>query len=137
MTDITFSGPAIVVITALLGVLVGTIGKLHLQLMTGQREHMEQLLAAKDEQIEAVCLERDILRKMADRAITRLEQAADANNQRLGHDSLPRLADVEAEHNSPVSQKQEDTAVLATLRARLVAAELALVMGDLIRWEPP
>ena len=74
-------------------------------------------------------------REMAEQADATLEHAAAANQHAIGLLGPPPLAPVLPEHSSPVTAEQRETARVATLRARLVAANLAL--GIAPEPEPP
>ncbi len=68
--------------------------------------------------------QRDSYKGMADRAILRLEQEVADRRAREGFPAVVPVAPVLPEHQSPVTANQQETADMATLRARLVAAEL-------------
>lgn len=62
-------------------------------------------------------------KEMAEEAVANLEAAGAAHSP---HTPLPPLAAVLPEHSSPTTAQQRETAEIATMRARLVAANLAL-----------
>ncbi len=67
-------------------------------------------------------------RQIADEAIANLEVAARVAVERDARVVIPPLAAVLPEHASPTTTQQRETAHIATQRARLVAANLALGM---------
>lgn len=71
-----------------------------------------------------ITAQRDVYKAIADRAVTRLEEEVADRRTRDGFPPLTPIAPVEPEHNSPTTGAQRETAQMATLRARLVAAEL-------------
>lgn len=108
LADISFSTEEVAVIAALLGAVVAPLGWISRMLIT----QMQQ--------------ERDNYKQIANEATGNLELAALAYVKREGKGIPKALAAVVAEHSSPPTDKQEETADLATLRARTVAATLAL-----------
>ena len=115
MSEVTFSGAAILVVGGLLGALAGTIAAL-----------FKLLMSTKDSQVEEAKAQRDIYKAISDRAIARLEEAVNAQRQAEGKAAMVPLAPVVAEHQSPTTPAQQEIADAATQRARLVAAELAM-----------
>jgi hypothetical protein len=65
-------------------------------------------------------------RQIADEAVRNLEAATNQARADRGEPPLMTLAAVVPEHNSPTTIRQQEIAAAATLRARLVAATLAL-----------
>jgi len=113
--DVTFTTEGLTVILTLLGALWGAIGIL-----------FKKLIDAKDQHIKSAQDRGDSYREMAEEAIDDLEKAANRKLRAEGKAHFTKVADVVPEHSSPVSQKQQETADLATMRARLVAATLEL-----------
>lgn len=68
--------------------------------------------------------QRNTYKAIADRAVARLEEEATERHRREGAVPSLVIAPVLPEHASPVTPRQQETADIATLRARLVAAEL-------------
>lgn len=81
--------------------------------------------------IAALTSERNSAVSISTRALSLLESEILHRQEREHVTSIPLLADVQPEHNSPVTPHQQLTAQLATLRARLTAAELASVGIDM------
>ena len=99
----------------LVGGMVAAVPALFLALMKSHASAMAE-----------VCAQRDVYKAIGERAIIRLEQEAVERRKRDGLPAVPALVPVEPEHSSPVSAHQWETAAQATLRARLVAAELGM-----------
>jgi len=76
------------------------------------------------------------LREMTEQAIGNLERAAAATQMAAGGPLVPPLAPVVPEHSSPITDQQRETAHIATMRARLVAANLALGLSPLDDVDP-
>lgn len=64
----------------------------------------------------------DVFELMSRQAIHALEIAADQKRKATGIPNPPRVAPVQPEHHSDVTQQQQDVADLGTLRARYAAA---------------
>lgn len=91
-------------------------------------------LRAADDEIRRTAdllAERNSYRDMATEAIQKLEIAVNQERETAGDAPFVPLAPVVPEHSSPVTPLQAETAAIATLRSRLVAATLALGL------EPP
>jgi hypothetical protein len=84
-----------------------------------EREQVHLLIGAQEGAIASY-------RAMAASAVAKLETAASQAADHAGAVLPLSLAAVVPEHNSPVTLEQQETADVATLRARLVAASLAL-----------
>ncbi len=115
----SFSAEGVVVISALLACLAGAITKLFML-----------LLAAKDESMARIISTRESWRHMAEVATTALEEIARLKRIELNQPVVVPLAPVNPEHSSPPTEEQIEAAEIATLRARLTAAILA------ISWKP-
>ncbi len=74
---------------------------------------------------QAQAAQQAIWKAIAQGAVLALEQTVNRYRLYAGDTPLQPIAPVVPEHNSPISQFQQETAVMATWRARLVAAELA------------
>ncbi len=114
LADLVFSTEAEVVVGGLLLSLSGAIGVI-----------FKLYVASKDRHLAGVEIERDSYRNMANEAVTNLETAVE---KFLADDikRVPRLAPVVPEHQSPTTPQARVIADIATLRARAVAAALAL-----------
>jgi len=99
----------------LIGGVVGAVPVLFAAFVKSQANAMTEVSA-----------QRDIYRGIAERAIARLEQEAVDRRQREGLPPVAPVAPVLPEHQSPSTTAQRATAAMATLRARLVAAELGM-----------
>jgi hypothetical protein len=91
-----------------------------LSLATG--EH----LSRESQAVADVEAENRSYRQIADEAVTRLEAQAAGHVAERGQPLVAILAPVVPEHQSPPTLRQQATADLQTMRARLVAATLAL-----------
>lgn len=83
-------------------------------------------LAQKDDRIRYLEQRGDSLRGIADTALDALEDAAKKKLADEGKPAVVPVAAVIAERRSPVTKEEKEAAELATSRARLVAASLAL-----------
>lgn len=115
LADATFSTEAIVVASALLVGLSGAVVVI-----------FKMLIAAKDEQLKDSESRAQSYKEMAEEAIKNLEAKVNELRSASGRPNFPVVPDVVPEHNSPTSPKQQATADLQTLRARLVAATVQL-----------
>lgn len=120
MGDITFSAGALAVITALLTALSGTIGLL-----------FRALMASKDASLKDMTTQRDSYQKMAAQSIAALELAANRARRARGELPFVPIPAVVAEHNSPTTQAQADTAEFQTLLARGTRAARMLALPAL------
>jgi hypothetical protein len=115
MGDVTFSGTALLIIGGLLTTLTGVIATL-----------FRMLMSSKDAQLVSMTSERDSYKEIADDAVGTLEARVNMEREHRGEAPFKAIAPVIPEHNSPTTQKQVNTAHLATLRARFTAATMAL-----------
>ena len=115
LSDITFSTETMVVVTAIVTGLTGAIAYLFKMLM----DNLNARLILAEENLKN-------MKNIAEQAITNLEIIAKYKNKEGGIPSIPMLAPVVPEHQSRVTKTQQETADTQTLRARLVAATLAL-----------
>lgn len=115
LSDVTLSTEAIVMIGALLSALTVSISVL-----------FRMLIAAKDAQLQEEKAHRQAYQDVAEEAVSILSDRVAAHLLETGQDPVTEVAPVIPEHSSPVTKKQADTALFATLRARLTAAKLAL-----------
>jgi len=127
--DVNFTAEGLAVIALLTGSLVTAVLGLH-----------RLLIAAKDERIKDAESQRDIYLGMLREAIAIVESMAQTRARESGLKVPDPLAPVIPEHSSPASARQRQTAEMATLRARLVAASLLLGLpprGDGDQAPPP
>src|ERR1041385_2988656 len=89
------------------------------------------LQMSNERQVLDITADRNSYRQIAEEAVRQLEQARNQVRERRGQAPFTTFAPVQAEHSSPVKEQQIETAHIATLRARLIAAVLD------IRQEPP
>ena len=108
LADLTVNTETMAVISLVVGGLTGVIGMLFRLYVAQVKE------------------ERDTWKKLADGAVSNLEYAANVQRKKAGMSPLTELAPVVPEHSSPTSKRQEETAEMATMRARLTAAVLSL-----------
>ena len=111
MSDVTISGAALTIFTALLAALSGVVGLL-----------FRQLLAAKDAHANDLESDRDSYRRLALEATGLVEHSVNRLRHIRGEEPLPAMPHVIPEHNSPSTAQQLMTAEMATLSARLLAA---------------
>jgi hypothetical protein len=126
LADVTISTEAGLAISGLLITLTGAIGVIYKQLIKNQ----EQQISNYDKQLLEMKSQRDSYRQIGDEAVRVLEQKINKDREVAGKQPFPVIASVVAEHNSPVTEAQQDAADLATLRAKMVAAKL-IVAGQL------
>jgi len=113
--DIVLSTEAAIAISAILTALVGAISYI-----------FKLLMSSKDKQLEDEKSRSKSYQEIAHEAVTSLE--ASVNELRLvnGLQPFKVVAPVVPEHNSPVTEVQQDVADLQSLRARVTAASLFL-----------
>ena len=115
LADISFTTEGMVAIGALLSALVTAVVTLH-----------RTLMASKDKHIEEMRDQRDSYKEIATEAVSAMEVGVNAKRAGRGFGPTPHVPAVVPEHNSPTTRKQQDTADLQTMRARLTAATLEL-----------
>jgi hypothetical protein len=115
--DVTFTDQGMIVIGGLVSALTGAVVFM-----------FRQLNEANDQRLRDRTSERDSYKEIANEAMAALERRVNENLHTAGKQPFTAIAPVVPEHNSPVSEKQQQTADLQTLRARLTAATLALGM---------
>lgn len=115
LADVSFSTESMVVVGTLLAALTGAVSLL-----------FRQLIATKDDALKAMTSQRDSYREMADEAIKNLEKAVNDGLKLSGRPPFAVVPPVVPEHSSPTTERQQDVADMQTMRARLVAATLAL-----------
>lgn len=108
--DIAFTTEGGVVIGGLLTALASAVAVL-----------FKLVISGKDQQIKDAQSERDSYKEISLEAVDRIEKVA--HKEKI---TVPYVAPVVPEHSSPTTSKQQDSANLQTLRARLVAATLQL-----------
>jgi len=111
MGDVTFSGGALAIITALVGALCGAIGLL-----------FRALMASKDAGLADMTSQRNSYQRMAYQSVAALEVAANKARKSRGEPPFEVIPAVTPEHNSPVT-------LLA--RASAAARELDMTLADL------
>ena len=112
---------------------VGGVGSLFVGAITVV---FKLLMTAKNEQIISITSERDSWKQMYSEAIGNLELAVNAKRAKEGKEHFKPVAAVVAEHNSPTTKEQQMVADMATERARLVAATMALELPARKEGEP-
>jgi len=115
IAEVSFTTEGVVAISTLLGALAGVIVYLFRQLDSTHKERLSERTS-----------ERDSYKEMAHEALIALESRVNEKRRGVGQGPFPAVAPVVPEHNSPVSKRQQETADLQTMRARLTAATLAL-----------
>jgi hypothetical protein len=119
--DVTFSTEAVAAITLLGGGLVTAVVFLFRLVIKSKDDAATAMFVAKDVAFAEMREQRDTFKKMGQEAVGLLEEHVNQERQSRGAPRLDRLPAVIPEHNSPTTQKQEDAAALATLRAMLTA----------------
>lgn len=107
MGDVTFSGGALAIITALGTALVGCIGIL-----------FRALMASRDAAMKDMTSQRDSYQKIASQSIAALELVANRARKARGEPAFQSIPDVVPDHNSPPTEKQVEQAKYHTLLAR-------------------
>ena len=79
-----------------------------------------------DAQLDDLRSQRDSYRNMAEEAVKNIEELVNADRLKKGKPPFDKLAPIVAEHSSPTTEAARDTADVGTMRARLVAANLAM-----------
>ena len=88
----------------------------------------DQQLVDKDRQLAEWKERAASFQKLAERSVQSQEEKVAQELAARGIDGVPLLAKVPASHNSPVSEAQQFSADFESLKARQVAAELALAV---------
>lgn len=136
-SDIRFTQNGLLVIGSIVTALAGAIGLLFKTLMKAKDDQNAQIIEAmkvqseqllKDKEILYADLkrERDSFRSMTVSAVANLEIVANLIRRERGLAPLEKVAPVVPESNSPPTAQQIIAAEIATLRARIVAACLAV-----------
>lgn len=137
--DVTLSTEMIVLVTAIVGGLVGGIVYLFKQDSRNQTEwriaqekmYVNQLAEQNrllEERLKDKVEANKSLKEMLHEAVAVAEVYVNEKRAGVGMGPFTKLAPVVPEHSSPVSEKQQETADLQTLRASLTAAKLELGM---------
>jgi hypothetical protein len=101
--------------------------RLSLRELAASREAREVLATeAVTRRVADALADHESYRQIADEAVAGLEEATNRARAAKGEPPLMTLAAVVPEHSSPTTTRQQEIAATATLRARLVAATLAL-----------
>ena len=77
-----------------------------------------------ERQVLDLTADRNSYRQIAEEAMLQLERARNQVREVRGQAPFTTMAAVQAEHSSPVTAQQNETAHIATLRARLMASIL-------------
>jgi hypothetical protein len=77
-----------------------------------------------ERQVLDITADRNSYRQIAEEAMRQLDRARNQVREARGQAPFTTLAAVQAEHSSPVTAQQVETAHIATLRARLMASIL-------------
>jgi len=115
LADFVLSSEAIMVITGLVVALTSAVVGLFYMLIASHNERLKQMES-----------DRNSYKEIAVEATSALERKVNTERGKLGHPPFDTVAPVVPEHSSPITKKQQDTADLQTLRARLTAAVMAL-----------
>ncbi len=115
LADIVFSKEAIAVVGVLVTSLATTIGYL-----------FRHISKSNQREIRALTAERESYKGIARDALKHLEMLINRDLAAKGAPPFRAMAAVVPEHQSPSTANQQEVAILATLRARLVAAQLNL-----------
>jgi 5,10-methenyltetrahydromethanopterin hydrogenase len=110
-----FTPTTLGIISALVLALVAVIGKLYVN-----------VIASKDALLKDMKAQRDAYQEMAAENLEELEKQLNIRRRDRGEEHMEVMAPVEAEHHSPTTERQHDTAELATLRARQAAVKKEL-----------
>jgi hypothetical protein len=116
----------VVAFGALLSALAAAIAYLFKALLALEKEKSSQTIKALDERVSVLSSRVTSFEQISMEALRILDDVA---SKTLGEDRKPLLqivAPVVPEHSSPPTREEIDTARLATARARLTAASLAL-----------
>ncbi len=122
--EIHFGGSELTVVGALLTGVIGALVAI-----------FKLLMAAKDQQIADIKTSADNFKSVAADAVRMMQEEQARRRRAEGKPHVDPLAPVEPEHQSPVTEAEEATAHLATLRAAVTAA--ALELGVPPRSSPP
>lgn len=123
LADVTFSTEGIVVISTLLGAVTAALGFIFRLLITNYEKAATRAEVDHARERDSLKTERDNWRQVGEEAVDNLQIVA---RKKGALTRVAPLAAVVAEHNSPATEEQLQTAALATTRAALVAATLAL-----------
>jgi len=112
LADVVFSTEAMGVVGVLLAALAGTVGYL-----------FKHIAGSNLREIRALTAERESYKGIARDALKHLESVINRDLASRGSPPFVAIAPVIPEHQSPSTPDQQERAMMATLRARLVAAE--------------
>lgn len=112
---ITLSGSAVTIISILMGSLVTALVFVFKLYVSAMKDYIREL----QERCASLLL-------ISTKAVARLEKEADRRQLALGKKPIPKLIPVEAEHNSPTTERQKNAAEFQSIKARLIAATLIL-----------
>ncbi len=112
LADVIFSPEAIGVVGVLMTALSGTVAFL-----------FQHISKSNLREIRALVAERESYKGIARDALRHLEAVVNRDLAARGSPPFVAIAPVLPEHQSPASASQQEAATLATMRARLVAAE--------------
>ncbi len=118
LADIVFSTGALTVVGAVVSTLAGSIAML-----------FKLVIKSHVREIKGLVAERESYKGIAKDSMRHLEMLVNQNLTSRGLPPLTPMAPVVAEHQSPATEQAQEVAVLATLRARLVATEKVLGIG--------
>lgn len=137
LAEITISTEAMVVVGGVCAFLASGITFLFMMLTGNRTAELASLKESYERQLTSLTSDRNSWREMSEESVNRLDQAV-AAHRKASHKPGPAvkpLAKIIPEHSSPITPQQQETADIATVRARLVAATLAL--GLEARKAPP
>src|ERR1700684_4380576 len=115
LADIVFTNEGAIAIAGLLATLAGAGGVV-----------FKLLIKNYDQQMADLKSQRDSYRQMNDESVRALESVVNAKRAASGKLPFAPLAAVVPEHSSPVTEKQQTVADIATVRAKLTAAKMEL-----------
>ena len=123
---ISLSPAALGLIGALSLACVALVALLYRQMLGGHAQTVARLVTAHLEASTDLKRERDSYRSMASDAVNGLETVVEMIRAERGLPATEVVAPVKPFHNSPITASQQEAADLATLQARLAAANRAL-----------
>lgn len=124
--DVVLSTESLVLMSGMGSVLTGAIYALYRSQVTNHELQIAAMKAQYDAQITDLKDQRKSYQEIADESTRALEYKVNELRGKKGKPPTLKVAPIVPEHSSPVSETQQATADLQTIRARLTAAVLEL-----------
>lgn len=126
LADISFTTEGAVAIGALMTALAGAVAVVFKLLIKSKDDQLAMAAAAAEKRLRDEESQKKSYKEIAEEAVAMAELRVNRERGAAGRSAAKTVAPVVPEHSSPVSQEQQKTADLQTLRARVTAAGLDL-----------